>query len=252
MGKFDGILIASDWDGTLCYDNTVSEKNVEAINYFMENGGKFTICSGRHYSYLQNFSHLVKPNTYTVSINGALIYDQNTDDCLYSGVCDDKIIPIIEKIIDFALYDKLYFHLKDSISPYIYTKENLKKAIEDLKELQIRKAVFITDNAKKSILGRDMANSLSLGDYTAVRSWETSLEIIHKDNSKGKALQRLKAALSAEAVIAVGDFENDIAMFRAADRSYAVENACEELKRIATHKTSSVYDASLQDVIASL
>ena len=31
MGKFDGFLLASDWDGTLFYKGAIPEKNLKAI-----------------------------------------------------------------------------------------------------------------------------------------------------------------------------------------------------------------------------
>ena len=63
MGIFDGILIASDWDGTLCKEKRIPDKNIEAIRYFQQNGGAFTVCSGRYYPYIESFSDKVKPNT---------------------------------------------------------------------------------------------------------------------------------------------------------------------------------------------
>ena len=43
MGKFDGILICTDLDGTLYKnDKTISEENKEAIEYFKREGGYFT------------------------------------------------------------------------------------------------------------------------------------------------------------------------------------------------------------------
>ena len=53
MGIFDGVLIASDWDGTLFNGEKVPCKNIEAIKYFIENGGHFTVSSGRQYSYIE-------------------------------------------------------------------------------------------------------------------------------------------------------------------------------------------------------
>ena len=44
MGKFDGILICTDLDGTLLRkDKSISEENLAAIDYFCDNGGAFTI-----------------------------------------------------------------------------------------------------------------------------------------------------------------------------------------------------------------
>ena len=48
MGKFDGILLCSDWDGTLFDGTSIPENNVEAIRYFQRNGGTFTLSSGRY------------------------------------------------------------------------------------------------------------------------------------------------------------------------------------------------------------
>ena len=43
MGKFDGILICTDLDGTLLKnDKSVSEENLRAIEYFKREGGRFT------------------------------------------------------------------------------------------------------------------------------------------------------------------------------------------------------------------
>ena len=52
MGKFDGILLCSDFDMTLAQNEIISPENAAAIRYFTENGGKFTIVSGRHPGFL--------------------------------------------------------------------------------------------------------------------------------------------------------------------------------------------------------
>ena len=66
MGKFDGILIATDWDGTFFSNNQLFDKNLEAIRYFQDNGGSFTLCSGRAHSFLKSYYDRVKPNTYAI------------------------------------------------------------------------------------------------------------------------------------------------------------------------------------------
>ena len=48
MAKFSDVLLTSDYDRTLTApDASIPEKNLEAIRYFMENGGAFTINTGR-------------------------------------------------------------------------------------------------------------------------------------------------------------------------------------------------------------
>ena len=96
MGKFDGILICSDWDGTLFYDDGISEENIKAIKYFQANGGLFTICSGRYYEFLKQYEHLVRPNTYIACYNGALILDSDNMNKLYESFCDYYLFNIID------------------------------------------------------------------------------------------------------------------------------------------------------------
>ena len=48
MGKFDGVLICTDLDGTLLRnDKSISADNKAAIDYFKAEGGRFTFVTGR-------------------------------------------------------------------------------------------------------------------------------------------------------------------------------------------------------------
>ena len=48
MGKFDGVLLVSDFDDTLYgLDLRVCPRNIEALNYFIAQGGRFTVATGR-------------------------------------------------------------------------------------------------------------------------------------------------------------------------------------------------------------
>ncbi len=54
--KFDGYVIYSDLDGTLLNNNKeVSDENKEFINYFIENGGKFSIATGRAFEATEKY-----------------------------------------------------------------------------------------------------------------------------------------------------------------------------------------------------
>lgn len=60
------------------------------------------------------------------------------------------------------------------------------------------------------------------------------LEILPKSASKATAALALKEWLGAEELVCFGDGINDLPLFEIAHRCYAVENACKELKEIAT------------------
>ena len=49
MKKFENILIASDIDGTLLFQNEIHPRNFEKLRYFCENGGHFALATGRNH-----------------------------------------------------------------------------------------------------------------------------------------------------------------------------------------------------------
>ena len=52
--------------------------------------------------------------------------------------------------------------------------------------------------------------------------------------SKANAVKQLQTYLQCDKLVVFGDGKNDIDMFELADESYAVQNAHEDLKKIAT------------------
>ena len=67
------------------------------------------------------------------------------------------------------------------------------------------------------------------------------LEFVDPQVNKWFGLERVCAArgIRAEEVVAIGDAINDLAMIREAGVSFAMDNADERIKRLATHVTSS-------------
>ena len=85
MGKFDGVLIASDFDNTMVYTEgalrsggpvpAISRENRDAIEYFMAQGGTFSVATGRALPSFASVMDGVPMNGPTVLFNGAAIYD---------------------------------------------------------------------------------------------------------------------------------------------------------------------------------
>lgn len=85
MGKFDGVLLASDFDNTLLNTETarrtgaevpeVSRRNWEALEYFMAGGGRFAIATGRALAAFIKFADQVPMNAPGIVCNGAALYD---------------------------------------------------------------------------------------------------------------------------------------------------------------------------------
>ena len=76
---FRDVLLAVDFDRTLtAKDATIPERNIEAIRYFMENGGAFTVNTGRSMPMFRAFIDEVPVNAPLLLYNGSAAYDKTT------------------------------------------------------------------------------------------------------------------------------------------------------------------------------
>ena len=72
MGKFDGVLLASDFDNTIlnteiprrtgCPIPPISRRNTDALRYFMANGGRFAVATGRALPAFRLFANQIPMN----------------------------------------------------------------------------------------------------------------------------------------------------------------------------------------------
>lgn len=68
-------------------------------------------------------------------------------------------------------------------------------------------------------------------DFYTGEQW---LEVLPKYASKAESAKKLKEMLGCDKIVCFGDARNDLPMFEIADECYAVENAVDELKAVAT------------------
>ena len=253
MGKFDGILIMSDWDGTLCYGREIPEDNIEKIRYFCREGGLFTVCTGRFFSHIESFADKIIPNTYVASLNGAYIIEPKTKEILYEGFAEEEIHGVLDefarKFPDFTGFS-IYTRGCDAalqISPEEYLK--IKSEID---KQQLYKAMLVSRTEENSIICRDLVNSRGYTNLKAVRSWSTGLELMSPKSTKGTAANLIKRKTGAKTLVCVGDYENDADMLAVADISYAPENAVDSIKKTATKMTVDVRCGSIAAVIEDI
>lgn len=76
MADFSDILLTVDYDRTLTApDSTIPERNIRAIEYFIENGGAFTINTGRSIPMAKAFIGKVPLSAPLLLYNGSAAYD---------------------------------------------------------------------------------------------------------------------------------------------------------------------------------
>ena len=253
MGKFDGVLIATDWDGTFFSNNQLYEKNLEAIRRFQSEGGRFTICTGRFYDFIKGFADQVIPNTYVICYGGAYIVDPVTEEVMYKGFCDEYLFTILKSVITpESEIAAIYVYDESSPDGYTYTLSEYFDNIDFIRGLNIYKTVVRFLNEEAALAAMRIADEVGLGDYIAVRSWKIGLEFLKKENAKGAALRRVGEKIGAKLTVGVGDYENDIEMIKDADIGYAVENACDALKAVADRITVHVSESAIAAIIADI
>jgi Cof subfamily protein (haloacid dehalogenase superfamily) len=253
MGKFDGILLASDFDGTLFCNQAVSRENADAIRYFQSEGGRFTLATGRDGAFVRSLEAYFRVNAPVICINGSMLYDLETERVLMERAMEaDYVKNLITEIFD-RWNDPLavWVYVHDKIQTY----KNREKDRLTLQSLtgSITKLVFEVrpeDSDRAVAFLREMAGP----PHDVHRSCIQLVELMPTGAGKGDAIREL-VRLSDGAIrktVCVGDYENDITMLQAADIGYAVENAVPCVKAVADRITVDYRDHAIAAIVRDL
>ena len=239
MGKFDGVLICTDLDGTLYKkDKTVSPENKEAIEYFKKEGGAFTFITGRMPYYSQDAYNAVCPNVPFGCINGGGLYDGAAGEYIWKISLPKEALELVRFVderfsgvgIQLTTFNKTYFAKENDVTVAFRRITGIPEISCDYKSFSepIGKILFCTADEGEITALRDALASHELASkFTFIRSERTLFEILPLGSNKGVALGKLAEYLSIDMkrTIAVGDYDNDVAMLKAAGCGVAVANA---------------------------
>ena len=249
-------LYVTDLDGTLLDRNEqISDFTISTINTLVENGLLFSFATARSYVTAGKLTARLTANFPVILYNGAFIMDNKGEKIIKTNlISDDLRHSVLKTLVDAHVYPLVYHYMdrKEKIS-FIENKANedmmsflnsrqgdvRKLPVDDANELYKDNVYYITciDSEQKlyplyqQLKNIPQLNCIYQKDIYSGRQW---LEIMSAAASKANAVMQLKDILQCDRVVCFGDGKNDISMFRAADECYAVENAVDELKRIAT------------------
>lgn len=251
MGKFDGLLICSDYDGTLAYKGSVSEENFEAIRYFREHGGSFTLATGRYPSSIirRMGADFLRP-TPVICMNGGILYDVAREQVLFAEELPDGYRKtVLEATRWQGIRDIRLFPNRDL--PLIQFLPEERDALKEAWDQPLIKVVLHVDTEVSDEV-RNRLRELLSDDFTVERSWLNGLEIYGSSYGKGVAARSLCRMLGKETLIAVGDYENDLSMIREADIGVAIGDAIPAVKEAADQVTATAKDHGVARLIYSL
>ena len=266
MGKFDGVLICTDLDGTLYRnDKTISLENREAIDYFKSEGGCFTFITGRLPYYSMDAYNAVKPNVPFGCANGAGLYDgalgkyvwthEMSKDAIKLAECIDKHVPNLS--IQVCGFYNIYFSKDNRASAAFRRITGLPQILRSYNEVDepFAKIIFVSGNSEELSEAERVLKAHPISqNFEFVRSERSILEILTKGMTKGVPLAKLTEHMNLDInkTIAIGDYYNDVGMLKAAGLGIAVSNACEPALEAADHVTVSNEEHAIARVIYDL
>lgn len=276
MGRFDGVLLASDFDNTLIYTEEalrsgapvppLSPRNRQALEWFMAEGGRFTVATGRALAAFVNYAGGVPMNAPAVVCNGAAIYDFQKNEYLDYALLDEDARRRGQMILDrFPEVAVEAYHIDNvihAVRPNAITRQHehlTKVAVTEAPSLPevpmpLGKLLF---EAEHDVLQAVLAQLTAEGwdrDYELIFSGKTLLEMTAKGANKGGMALRLaeRLGITREHVYCVGDEANDIPMLTAAAEGFAPANCVDAVRRCGATIVSDARADALADVVEIL
>lgn len=276
MGKFSGVLLASDFDNTLTDSMgalragvdipPLAPRNREALEYFTAEGGLFSVATGRALPAIAPYLPQLPVNAPCVVGNGAGIYDFAQQRYLVTAFLAETAKPHLQEVMDAFPTLGIELYLQDSrtcalrVNDYIRAHFHLTRAayveVDGLDEVEfpISKALF---EAERPLLDEVVA-------FLDSRSWKTAceycfsadhlLELTAPGATKGGMVLRLADLLGVkrENIYCAGDHGNDLSMLAVAAEGFAPANAIDAVRSSGATLVCAAAEGAMAEIIALL
>ena len=271
MGKFDGIVILTDLDGTfLSSTSGVVERNIRAIEYFKSEGGRFSLATGRmHYNLESLIPHVDSlTNAPAILCNGTYLYDFASGTIVAEQFMDADLalaaaLYVHENFTDirlrvsrhegYLLFEEDVYSLHELLGYGIDTYEVMPAA--EWNGSRWYKMVLSGTAERVNALEAALKQQFP-GVFEYNRSRATSLELQMKGTNKASLLNELRHVLQHDGrpcrIYVCGDYENDRAILEAADVAVCPDNALPEIKAICRLCLCSNDDGVVADLVEAL
>jgi Cof subfamily protein (haloacid dehalogenase superfamily) len=261
---FEGILLASDIDGTLLTrDGTMPQSNKTAIRRFTRLGGKFAVATGRAPASARRYALAAGANVPCILINGTLIYDFRTRRELWSRWLPDTAAAVFYEAC--ANFPNVRTEAYCARGNYIGSADGkmpegsagdmrlLGAVRPDGLKQPAHKFVFWAPHDELLLLQKRLEEMPHEGiEYCY--SCPVLLEALPCGADKGSALRELARISGADAgrLAAIGDYDNDLGLLRSARFSAAPGDGAEQALETAGYTACPCGEGAVADFIGYL
>ena len=250
------VLFVSDLDGTLMRsDISLSEHTVRTINELVGKGLNFTYATARSIESARTIAGSLELKLPVITRNGAVLADNNTGRHIEKSVFTEDEVKLLKEMLTElpACGFVSCFIGEKMIKTYIEGEHTaaLQGYIDYYKDdpAMISKStiddMFCGEPGYVTLMGEKEYIRPIYERVKVYQGWESLfqkdtyrdeywLEICPQNCTKAKTILKLKERYGFDKLVVFGDGLNDIPMFEIADESYAVENAVDGLKKLAT------------------
>lgn len=264
MKRFAGTLIVTDLDGTYLYDDHhISAENRAAVQYFMDNGGLFTVATGRSRAGMEHFFPLLELNAPAILYNGSAIYDfAQKRDVLAFSVRESGLRlcrTLEERFPDIGI------EVYAAHRPYVAQDsprtrrhfENVKMPWNPCPAGDIPQpwlSLVLTGEAETLPQVEAFIRTAFPGGFFLQYSSPHMLEVMHPRANKGAAVRALGGLLGVEPenIWAAGDGLNDVQLLESVSHSCAPADACAPILKAAKHILPGYRDHAIAWLIGQM
>jgi Cof subfamily protein (haloacid dehalogenase superfamily) len=270
MNKYD--IVFCDIDDTLNPSNgTTTEYTREVMKKLKDKGIKVVVNTGRSAKYAVEKSIEAGLSEYTISSNGAEVYNYHERKEIFSKpISNEDILAIYDYCVTHNMtiilncLEKRYINIKD----YKYNNEPA-VYFEDINEVinnnKINQLVILSANFDRMLVLPNMFkekfpslkvvhSSIGLIEEKRVPGKEYYHDLVLENTAKSTGIVELLdyLGIDSERAIAIGNGYDDICMCDVVGTSVAVENANQTLKEIATYITDSAENDGVAKILEKL
>ena len=264
-------LYVSDLDGTLMRNNErLSEYTVRTLNELLRQGLPFTFATARSIESARVITGELEIKLPVITRNGAVLADNTTGRHIQKSVFTKEEVELLKQMLpelpscgfvscfldDIMIRTYMPADHTEGLQGYIdyYKNDPTMRKADDLDSMFCGIPGYVTMIGEKDRIApvyekaREYKGWESLFQKDTYRD-EYWLEICPRNCTKAKSILKLKEEFGFKRLLVFGDSLNDISMFEIADESFAVANARDELKKIATHIIGSNEEDSVVDLL---